>query len=80
MRREMRIRSCWSVLRRKSMMTSHSRLSGEESPSIADCQLLSVDCSRRCMRKCARRSATVLISFRSSFRNGPSSARGICRV
>ena len=62
------------------MMTHHSRFSGEARLSIADCQLLSVACSRRCIRKWASRSAIVSMSFRSSLRNGPSSARGIWRV
>ena len=62
------------------MITHHSRFSGDERFSIADCQLRSVACICRCIRKCPRRSATVSISFRSSLRNGPSSARGIWRV
>ncbi len=80
MRREIRMSRCWSVFRRNSMMTHHSRFPGDARFSIADCQFNSVACSRRCIRKCDSRSAMVSISFRSSLRNGPSSARGICRV
>ncbi len=61
------------------MMTHHSRRSGDARFSIADCQLRSVACSRRCITKWPRRSAIVSMSFRSSLRNGPSSARGIWR-
>ena len=64
--------------RRNSSTTHHSRFSVAGLPASAACQPSNAARSRRSISACESRSATESISFRSSLRNGPSSARGIC--